>query len=167
MPADIGKGFRVPVDEQRLHISIALLFKPHLFREVGGEVGGRSTDFSAIISSYFPSSCLPSDMIEAPNSLNNLHRICIVNDLSAGSEGCPLRINAVSPVRSTPGVWIGPFPFVSDEVCEASLAVTASAAKFLKSDRGCPDMLETSKPPSVSSPIHRSGAVLFTANTVW
>ncbi len=88
MPADVRKGFRVPVDEQRLHISIALLFKPHLFLEVGGEVGGRSRDFSTIISSYFPSSCLPSDMIEAPDSLNNLLPICIVNGLSAGSVGC-------------------------------------------------------------------------------
>lgn len=108
--------------------------------------------------------CLPSDMIEAPESLKSLHPICIVKGLSAGRVGCPLRINAASPVRSTPGVLIGPFPFVVEGAREGAFAVTTSVAKFSKSDRDCPERLETTDPPCVSSPTHRSCTVLFTAN---
>lgn len=73
-------------------------------------------------------------MIEAPESLNSLHPICIVNGLSAGSVRCPFRINAASPVRSTPGVLIGPFPFVVEDAREKALTATASVAKFSRSD---------------------------------
>lgn len=100
-------------------------------------------------------------MIEAPDSRNSLQPICMVNGLSAGNVGCPLRINAASPVRNRPGILIGPIPFV-DDAREAPLAVTTSAAKFSKSDRESPDILEVREPPCVSSPTHNSGALLFT-----
>lgn len=100
-------------------------------------------------------------MIEAPESLTSLHPICIANDFSAGSVGCPSRSNAASPVRNTPGVWMGPFPFDEDGVC---FLVTVSEVKFSSSGRDCPDPLERNDGPCASSASHVSCIWFSTEN---
>lgn len=90
---------------------------------------------------------LPSDMIEAPDSLNSLHPICIAKAFSAGSVGWPLRNNAASPVRKTPGIFIGPLPFATDEVPEGCFPLMISEVKLSRSERDCPDTLETIDSP--------------------
>lgn len=103
-----------------------------------------------IIFSTFVS--LPSDMIEAPDNLNNLHPICMAYAFSAGSAGCPFRLNAASPVRRTPGVFTGPFPFAIEGEFEFFFAPTLPVVKLSKSD--LPDTLETSDSPCISSASH-------------
>ena len=103
-------------------------------------------------------------MIEAPDSLNSFHPICIENAFSGGSVLCPFRINSVSAARRTPGVLIGALPFGVDENPGACFPPTFSAAKFSNSERECPDTLESKEPPCMSSPTHKSCAVSFTEN---
>ena len=164
MPADICKGIWVSIDEESFQLASTLLRQAHLFFEVGGKVGGRSRDFSMTLGEKLQTISLPSDMIEAPESLKSLHPICIEKAFSAGRVGCPLRNNAASPVRRTPGVLIGPLPFAIDEEAEGSLPFPSFDVKVSRSDRDCPDTLETIDSPCASSTSHGSCVLPSAAN---
>ena len=76
----------ISVDEQRLDSTTTVLLRPHLFFEVGGKEGGRWIMSVLGIYNRFHEAHSPSDIIDAPDSLNNLHPICIEKAFSAGNE---------------------------------------------------------------------------------
>ena len=66
-------------------------------------------------------------MIDAPDSRNNLHPICIENAFSAGSVACPFRVVLFSAVRKIPGVLNGvcvPFPPRAEGISSLPAAVS-------------------------------------------
>lgn len=48
MPADVRKSVWISVDEESLYTPVALFFESYLFLKIGGEVGGRSWEFSIV-----------------------------------------------------------------------------------------------------------------------
>lgn len=102
---------------------------------------------------------LPSELIEAPDSLNSLHPICMENAFSWGNMDRLCRI-IMSPVRITPSVLLEGFPFDVEDAPEGVtfLLPTCSDVKFSKSDRDGPETLEAIESPWVSSPTHMSCA---------